>query len=61
MTEILTFTGVAIAIYLASDWILRAIEKRRGDVLKQRQVIFFLIFLALALVSFKILPILLSG
>jgi hypothetical protein len=61
MIEILTFTGVAIAIYVASDWILRAIETRRGKALKQRQAIFFLIFLALALISFRIVPILLSG
>ncbi len=55
MTEILIFTLNAIFIYLFADWIIRTIEEKRGEVLKQRQVVLFLIFLVLALVSFQIL------
>lgn len=60
MTELLLFSLNAIVIYLLSDWLLRLIEKRRGEVIKQRQVIFFVIFLTLALVSFRLLKMLLG-
>lgn len=60
-TEILLFTLVAIVIYLVSDWIVRTIEARRGKALKQRQVIFFAVFLVLALASFRVLRILLTA
>jgi len=59
--EILLFTLVAIVIYLVSDWIIRMIEARRGKALKQRQVIFFAVFLVLALVTFRVLRILLTA
>jgi len=55
MSELLIFTLNAIVIYLVSDWLVRLIEKRRGEVIKQRQIIFFVIFLTLALVSFSLL------
>ena len=55
MTEVILFTLNAIVVYLLSDRILRLIEARRGEVLKNRQVVFFVIFLALILVSFQLL------
>ena len=55
MTEILIFTFNAIFVYLFSDWIIRTIEEKRGEALKYRQVVFFAVFLTLALVSFEIL------
>lgn len=55
MMEILIFTLNAIFIYLFSDWIIRTIEEKRGEVLRNRQVIFFVVFLTLALVSFQVL------
>ena len=61
MMEILVFTLNAIVIYLLADWIIRLLEKRKGEVLKNRQVVFFAIFLALALVSFNVLPMLLNS
>ncbi len=61
MFEILVFTLNAIVIYFLADWILRMIEARRGQELPQRQVVFFVIILALALVSFRLLKIVLSG
>lgn len=54
-TEILIFTLNAIVIYLLADWIIRVVEARKGEVLKQRQVIFFVVFLVLALISFRLL------
>lgn len=59
--EILLFTLNAAVIYLLSDWLVRRIEARRGAVLKQRQAVFFAIFLVLALVSFRLLKTLLGG
>ena len=61
MSELILFTLNAIVIYLVSDWLVRLIEKRRGEVLKQRQVVFFVIFLALALVTFRLLKMLVGG
>jgi predicted PurR-regulated permease PerM len=59
--EILAFTANAIVIYLLADWIVRKIEVRRGEALKQRQAVFFVIILVLALVSFRVLRALFSG
>jgi len=59
--EILLFTLNAIIIYLLADWIIRTLEKRKGQVLKNRQIIFFVVFLALALISFNLLPMLLAS
>lgn len=55
MTEILIFTLNAIVMYFLADWIVRMIEMKRGEVLKQRQAIFFVIILALLLISFRAL------
>jgi hypothetical protein len=61
MTDLVLFTLNAIVIYLVSDWLVRLIEKRRGGAIKQRQIIFFVIFLSLALISFRFLKILLEA
>lgn len=53
--DILIFTLNAIVIYLVSDHIVRALERRRGSPLEHRQAVFFVIFLVLALVTFQIL------
>ncbi len=58
--EIVVFTLNAIVIYLVTDWIVRTIERNKGEVLKYRQIVFFAVFLALALVSFSLLPRLLT-
>jgi len=55
MTEILIFTLNGIVIYLVADWAVRLIEEKRGAALKQRQVVFFVIFLTLAMVTFGLL------
>ena len=60
MSELILFTLNAIVIYLVADWLVRLIEKRKGAVIKHRQIIFFVIFLTLALVSFRLLKMLLG-
>lgn len=55
MTELLIFMLNGIVIYLVSDWFVRLIESKRGSALKQRQIVFFVIFLSLALVTFQLL------
>ena len=32
MTDLILFTLNAIVIYLVSDWLVRQVEKRRGEV-----------------------------
>jgi len=61
MVEILVFTLNAIFIYFLADWIVRMIEARRGGVFKQRQVVFFVVILVLAMVSFRLLKLLLTA
>jgi hypothetical protein len=61
MMEILVFTLNAIVVYLLADWIIRAMERRKGEVLKNRQIIFFVVFLSLALISFNVLQTLLAA
>lgn len=60
MSELVLFSLNAIVIYLFSDWLVRFIEQRRGEVIKQRQALFFIIFLALALISFRLLKMMLG-
>jgi hypothetical protein len=55
MSELILFTLNAVVIYLVSDWLVKQIEKRRGGVMKQRQVVFFVIFLVLVMTSFAVL------
>lgn len=61
MVEILVFTLNAIFIYFLADWIVRMIELRRGAVLKQRQIVFFVVILLLALLTFRLLRTLLNA
>jgi hypothetical protein len=61
MMEILVFTLNAIVIYLFAGWIIRLLEKKKGAALKNRQVIFFAVFLSLALISFNVLKTLLAA
>jgi hypothetical protein len=61
MMEIVVFTLNAIVVYLVADWIIRAMERKKGSAIKHRQVIFFVIFLSLALISFNVLKTLLTS
>lgn len=53
--EIFYFTLVGIGLYFASDWILDRIETARGSRFENRSIIFFVIILVLALVSFQLI------
>lgn len=55
MYEPFVYTVVAIGLYFASDWILDRIEVRRGRRFEQRTLVFFLILVTLALVSFALI------
>jgi hypothetical protein len=55
MSDLILFTLNAIVVYLAADAILRTLERKRGAVFKQRQIVFFVLFLPLALLSFAAL------
>jgi hypothetical protein len=59
MAEILLFTLTGIALYFLSDWLLVLIELKRGKPLENRSVVFFVIILVLALVSFELMQFLL--
>jgi len=53
--DIALFTLVAILLYLFSDWLLGTIEKKRGAVFKNRNIIFFAIILVLTMGSFELM------
>jgi hypothetical protein len=50
--QLILFTILGIALYVFSDRILQALERRAGRVFEHRTLIFFAILLALALVTF---------
>ena len=53
--EIVYFTAAAVVLYLASDWILQWLERKRGSRFEQRSLIFFVILLSFALISFALI------
>ena len=55
MSDLLLFTLNAIVIYLVSDRLVRFIERMNPPLAKHRQVMFFVIFLALAMISFSLI------
>ena len=59
--EIVYFTLMAIGLYFFSDWLLNRIESARGARFENRSLIFFVIILLLALVSFQLMQLLLKS
>lgn len=59
--QFLYFLVVGVILYLLSDRILRGIESLRGQRYGNRNVVFFFILLALALITFPLLQRLLSN
>jgi hypothetical protein len=59
--EVLLFTAVAVVLYLVSDRLLDALERRVGRRFEYRSVFFFAILLVLALVTFSALQRLAGG
>lgn len=52
--EVIYYTLVAAGLYFMSDWILDRIEVSRGERFKNRSIIFFIIILVLAFISFSL-------
>lgn len=53
--EALYLTGVGIALYFLSDWILQRLEVVYGRRFEHRTLVFFGILLVLALTSFALI------
>ena len=53
--EFVYYTIAGIVLYLGSDWILNRIEISRGKRFEHRLLVFFVIILVLAVVSFRII------
>jgi hypothetical protein len=53
--EFVYYTIAGIVLYLGSDWILNRIETSRGKRFEHRSIVFFVIILVLAVVSFRII------
>ena len=47
------FTIVGVALYFVSDWLLQRVEATAGRRFEYRSLIFFVILLSLALVTFS--------
>ncbi|OGT36415.1 MAG: hypothetical protein A2W28_06055 [Gammaproteobacteria bacterium RBG_16_51_14] len=52
--EVVYYTLMAAGLYFISDWILDRWEVSRGERFKNRSIIFFLIILTLAFISFSL-------
>ena len=50
--DLVYFTVVAVGLYVGTDWLLDALERRRGSRFENRQVMFFILILPLALAAF---------
>ena len=55
MVEIAAYTLMGIILYFGSDWILVQIEKAAGRQFENRNMVFFVIILILALSSFAVI------
>jgi predicted PurR-regulated permease PerM len=51
--ELIYFTVAAIALYVISDQIVNLIERKRGERLQHRSLLFFAIILTLAVITFN--------
>ncbi len=55
--EVILFTIVAAGLYVISDSIVKSIEKHKGELLKNRSIIFFAIIMVLSLITFNAIQI----
>ena len=53
--EAVSFTVIGIVLYLAADRLLVLIERRAGRVFEHRTLLFFVLLLTLALVTFALI------
>lgn len=61
MFELVIFTLNAIVIYLLADRITLLLARRSAWIAKYRQAAFFLVFLAMALVTFRLMQTMLGS
>ena len=59
--EIILFTGVGIVLYLLCDRLLVLLEKMHGEPLPGRNIVFFVLILALSLSTFSLMRILMPS
>jgi predicted PurR-regulated permease PerM len=52
--DIVYFTVIAIGLYFGADRLLDWLERRRGARFENRQIVFFIIILPLALAAFSL-------
>ena len=57
--EIILFTGVGIALYLLCDRMLLLLERIHGEPIPGRNIVFFVLILALSLSAFSLMRVLL--
>lgn len=55
MLQVLAFTLIGAALYLAADAVLDRVERRRGARFAHRSLIFFAVILVLAVASFELI------
>jgi hypothetical protein len=60
LMEIFYFTLTAILLYLAADWILKRMELAAGKRFEKRSLIFFVILMTMAVISFSLIRLLTS-
>jgi hypothetical protein len=53
--DIILFTGVGIVLYLLCDRLLVLLEKMHGEPLPGRNIVFFVLILALSLSAFSLM------
>jgi len=57
----LLYTLTGIVLYVVADWVLTRLEARAGRVFEHRTIVFFVLLLSMALVSFAIIRFLLGA
>ena len=55
MIEAVYYTVTGVVLYLLADRILRVIEARAGRIIEHRTLVFFVLLLAMALVTFAVI------
>jgi hypothetical protein len=53
--EAVYYTITGVVLYLLADWILRSVEARAGRIFQHRTLIFFVLLLSMALVTFAVI------
>jgi hypothetical protein len=53
--EAVYYTVTGVVLYLLADRILRVIEARAGRIIEHRTLVFFVLLLAMALVTFAVI------